>query len=132
MAALALAAALAPCASRAADAPRPLSYTQVQALSQADLIKLVVEQAASFIETAPPHRYNAMRVATALKIDAPPTPALLAAAVREKLATLTSGLAAYHLDAQDKTATRQQLRRIELWTKPHATAVSSLCGSEMV
>jgi hypothetical protein len=133
MVGIALAAALASSVSSAAEAPRPLSDTEVKALSPADQIKLAVEQIASFVEAVPSKSYNAKRVAAALKLDAPPpAPAVLAAAVREKLAGLVVDVAATNFVFKDKGATRQPLRRIDLWTKPHATAVSSLCGSEEV
>jgi hypothetical protein len=129
LAAFALAAVLGSSASLAAEPPRAISGAEFQALPEADQIKLVAEQIASFIETS--GKYDAQRIAKMLEVDVAP-PAALAAAVREKFPAQVGDLAVYSPAIQDNDTTRHPLRQIILGTRAHATAVSSLCVSDQL
>jgi hypothetical protein len=128
--AVALAAALACPAAFAAEPPRPLSNTEVSALSDADLIKLATAQIADFIETMPPDRHHAefARLAVVLKLDAAAPSAQIAEQVR---AHLVEKLAIYH-KADDRKETQQPLREITVWTRPYEAASPGLCRSDTV
>jgi hypothetical protein len=120
----------------AAEPPRPVSNTEVAALSDAELIKLAVEQAADFIDTA---QANPREVAVYSKLTAVlglepgATPGWIANQARDRLGDkLFVPHPANEKPANEKEPPTRPLQQIELLTKPYAVATSGLCRTDIV
>ena len=116
----------------AAEPPRPVSNTEIAALSDADLIKLGVEQIADFIDTeqSNPRQIDAYsKLTPVLGLEPGAAPGWIASQVRERL---SDRLFIFHPAKESKEPPTQPLRQIEFFTKPYASATSGLCRTDIV